>query len=57
MLTLPAIILIALGLLASLVGGVWGIVVAFRRSLVWGLCYVFVPFAALVPCQNTVPYR
>ena len=48
MLTLPAIILIALGLLASLVGGVWGIVVAFRRSLVWGLCYVFVPFAALV---------
>ena len=48
MLTLPAIILIALGLIVALIGGVWGIVVAFRRSLVWGLCYVFVPFAALV---------
>ena len=48
MLTLPAIILIALGLLLTLVGGVWGIVVAFRRSVVWGLCYLFVPFAALV---------
>ena len=48
MLTLPAIILIALGLLASLVGGVWGIVVAFRRSVLWGLCYLFVPFAAMV---------
>ncbi len=23
-------------------------VVAFRRSLVWGLCYLFVPFASLV---------
>ena len=48
MLTLPAIMLIALGLLLCLVGGVWGIVVAFRRSLLWGLCYVFVPFAAMV---------
>jgi hypothetical protein len=27
---------------------VWGIVVAFRRSVIWGLCYLFVPFAALV---------
>ena len=48
MLTLPAMILIGLGLLLTLIGGVWGIVVAFRRSLIWGLCYLFVPFAALV---------
>ena len=48
MLTLPAMILIVVGLLLCLVGGVWGIVVAFRRSLLWGLCYLFVPFAALV---------
>ena len=48
MLTLPAIVLIALGLLLMLAGGVWGIVVAFRRSVVWGLCYLFVPFAAMV---------
>ena len=48
MLTLPAIVLIALGLLLCLVGGVWGIVVAFRRSVLWGLCYLFVPLAAMV---------
>jgi hypothetical protein len=48
MLTLPAMILIGVGLLLCLIGGVWGIVVAFRRSLLWGLCYLFVPFAALV---------
>lgn len=48
MLTLPAITLIALGMLLCLVGGVWGIVVAFRRSVMWGICYLLVPFAALV---------
>ena len=41
-------ILIGLGLLLTVIGGVWGIVVAFRRSVLWGLCYLFVPFAALV---------
>ena len=48
MLTLPAIILLCLGFLISLIGGVWMIVIAFRRSLLWGFCYLFVPFAALV---------
>jgi hypothetical protein len=48
MLTLPAVILIGLGSLLLLIGGVWGIVVAFRRSVLWGFCYLFVPFAALV---------
>ena len=48
MLTLPAIVLLGLGLLLCLAGGVWGIIVAFRRSVIWGLCYVFVPFAAMV---------
>lgn len=48
MLTLPAMILIGLGLLLCVVGGLWGIVVAFKRSLLWGICYLFVPFAALV---------
>lgn len=43
-----AIILIGLGLLLLLIGGIWAIVVAFQRSVVWGLCYLFVPFAALV---------
>ncbi len=31
-----------------LVAGIWMIVIAFRRSFVWGLCYLFVPFAAFV---------
>ena len=48
MLTWPAIILVALGLLLIVIGAIWAIVVAFRRSLLWGLCYLFVPFAALV---------
>ncbi len=48
MLTWPAIILIALGLLLIVVGAIWAIVVAFKRSVLWGLCYLFVPFAALV---------
>lgn len=48
MLTLPAMVLLTLGSLLMLAGGVWMIVVAFRRSVVWGLCYLFVPLAALV---------
>ena len=46
--SIPVIALIAIGSLLLVVGGIWAIVVAFRRSLVWGLCYLFVPFAALV---------
>ena len=46
--SIPVIALIAIGSLLLLVGGIWAIVVAFRRSIVWGLCYLFVPFAALV---------
>ena len=43
-----ALIVIGLGLLFLCVGGIWSIVVAFQRSIVWGLCYLFVPFASLV---------
>lgn len=47
------IILIGLGALAMAVSGVWLIVVAFQKSIVWGLCYLFVPFAGLVfICMN-----
>ena len=46
--SLPAIALIAIGSLLLLVAGIWAVVIAFRRSIVWGLCYLFVPFAALV---------
>lgn len=43
-----AIILILLGFLLSLIGGIWGIVLAFQDSTIWGLLYLFVPFASLV---------
>ena len=43
-----SIALIIIGALASLVGGIWFLVVAFRQSVVWGLVVIFVPFASLV---------
>ncbi|MEM6353804.1 MAG: hypothetical protein AAF766_23910 [Cyanobacteria bacterium P01_D01_bin.14] len=43
---LIALFLIGLGL--SLAGGMIGLVQAFQTSAVWGLLYLFVPFASLV---------
>ncbi len=43
-----AIVLIVLGFLLSFIGGIWGLVLAFQESAVWGLLYLFVPFASLV---------
>lgn len=37
-----------LGLVLSLVGWIWGLVQAFNEEMVWGLLYLFVPFASLV---------
>lgn len=42
------ILIFILGFLLSLVGGLWGLVLAFQDSAVWGLLYLFIPFAALV---------
>jgi hypothetical protein len=40
--------IIGLGVIFLLVGGIWWIVVAFQRSIVWGLCHLFLsPFAHL----------
>jgi len=36
-----------LGLLLSLVGGLWLVILAFRQSLLWGLAVFFIPFASL----------
>jgi hypothetical protein len=43
-----ALTVIGLGVLFLLVGGIWSIVIAFQRSIVWGVCYLFVPLASLV---------
>jgi hypothetical protein len=40
--------LLVLGVLASIVGGIMMLIAAFRVSAVWGVCVLFVPFAALV---------
>ncbi|HKK04392.1 MAG TPA: hypothetical protein VKA50_00915 [Gammaproteobacteria bacterium] len=37
-----------LGIIVSAVGGIWLLVLAFKRSIVWGLVVLFVPFASLV---------
>ena len=40
--------LVAAGVLVSLIGSVWGLVLAFRTSIWWGLSWLFLPFAALI---------
>ncbi len=37
-----------LGLVLSLVGGIWGLVQAFQEDVVWGVLYLVVPLAGLV---------
>ncbi len=43
-----ALLLLGLGVLASLIGGVLLLVAAFRQHVGWGLATLFVPFAGLV---------
>lgn len=40
--------LLFLGLVISVVAGIWFLVVAFRQSVLWGLGCLFVPFVPLV---------
>lgn len=41
------IILLAIGFIISGGAGIWFLVVAFRESVLWGLCCLFIPFASL----------
>ncbi len=43
-----ALILLLFGAVLMLVGGIMLIIAAFRQSMLWGLAYLFIPFAALV---------
>ncbi|MGG6295530.1 tetratricopeptide repeat protein [Leptolyngbya sp. AN02str] len=43
-----ALVLVIVGWLTWLSGHVWGLVLAFQDSALWGFAYLFVPFAALV---------
>ena len=37
-----------IGLLISVIGGIWFLVVAFRETIWWGLGSLFIPFVALI---------
>ena len=41
-------IISVIGCLIAFVGSIMVIIEAFKTSVVWGICYLFVPFAALV---------
>ena len=42
------IIFMVLGLIIGLIGGIWLLVLAFKESVLWGLCCLLVPFASIV---------
>ena len=42
------VMLIAVGMVVSLIGGIWFLVVAFQESILWGLGCLFVPFVSLI---------
>lgn len=41
-------ILMTLGSLISFVGGIWILILAFKKSIGWGLASLFIPFVILV---------
>jgi hypothetical protein len=42
------LLVLVVGMVLAFAGGLWLLIVAFRQSILWGLAYMFVPFAALV---------
>lgn len=42
------LLLMGVGGILALVTGIWLLILAFREHVLWGLAYLFVPFAALV---------
>ncbi|MEO8350308.1 MAG: glutaredoxin domain-containing protein [Chthoniobacteraceae bacterium] len=42
------IALLTVGAIAALVGNIMVVVAAFRESILWGICYLLLPFASLV---------
>ena len=41
-------ILFFAGVILAFVGWIWILVIAFKESLVWGLCSLFIPFVVLI---------
>jgi hypothetical protein len=46
--TLLGIVLFVIGILLAIISGIWALILAFSESIIWGLLYLFVPFASLV---------
>ena len=42
------IILLIVGVVLSIIGGIWFIIVTFREGILWGLGSLFIPFVSLV---------
>ncbi len=42
------IALLSVGVIAAIIGNIMIVVEAFRESILWGICYLLVPFASLV---------
>lgn len=42
-----ALALLFLGAILSIIGGFWGLILAFGDHFLWGLAYLLVPFASL----------
>ncbi len=45
--TMPTILLV-FGVILSVIGGIWFLIVAFQESVLWGLGCMFVPFVSLI---------
>jgi hypothetical protein len=41
-------ILLFLGVVLTLIGGIWIIIEAFKESIVWGICSLIIPLVALI---------
>jgi uncharacterized membrane protein len=42
------ILLFVIGLIISVIGGLWLMLEAFREHILWGLGYIFIPLVGLV---------
>ena len=45
--TILGIVLFVIGIILAIISGIWALILAFSESIIWGLLYLFVPFAAL----------
>jgi hypothetical protein len=47
--------LASIGGILLLVGGIWLIVLAFQKSILWGICSLLIPFVVLIFALMNLP--